>query len=129
MPTYSYLCDKCEKKFDAFHSMHCTDPQLCPTCGRPGRKLLSASSIIFRGSGFYTTDYRDSGYVEAQKRDDNGGSGASTAKSGSGNGGSAATTTGSKPEASSSAKDATGGGSAPPPAKSASPRASTSQAV
>lgn len=69
MPTYSYLCDKCQKKFDAFHSMHCTEPQLCPTCGHPGRKLLSASSIIFKGSGFYTTDYRDSGYIEAQKRE------------------------------------------------------------
>lgn len=69
MPTYSYLCATCEKKFDSFHSMHCTDPQLCPICGKPGKKLLSAGSIIFRGSGFYSTDYRDSGYIEAQKRD------------------------------------------------------------
>ncbi|HOT30010.1 MAG TPA: zinc ribbon domain-containing protein [Candidatus Ozemobacteraceae bacterium] len=69
MPTYSYFCPACEKKFDAFHSMKCTDPQLCPTCGTAGKKLLSASSIIFKGSGFYTTDYRSSGYVEAQNRD------------------------------------------------------------
>lgn len=49
--------------------MKCTDPQHCPTCGTAGKKLLSASSIIFKGSGFYTTDYRSSGYIEAQSRD------------------------------------------------------------
>ncbi|NLI74804.1 MAG: zinc ribbon domain-containing protein [Candidatus Riflebacteria bacterium] len=139
MPTYSYLCDKCEKKFDAFHSMHCTDPQLCPTCGHPGRKLLSASSIIYRGSGFYTTDYRDSGYVEAQKRDDTNGSGSSSPKTGSGNGGPSAATA-PKAEPSAPAKEptgggptgssgSTGGGSTPPPAKSASPRAVVPQAA
>jgi len=42
---------------------------MCPTCGTAGKKLLSASSIIFKGSGFYTTDYRSSGYIEAQSRD------------------------------------------------------------
>ncbi|HEY9071077.1 MAG TPA: FmdB family zinc ribbon protein [Candidatus Ozemobacteraceae bacterium] len=96
MPTYSYFCPACEKKFDAFHSMKCTDPQMCPTCGAAGKKLLSASSIIFKGTGFYTTDYRSSGYIEAQSRDkettpsssstptpktDGGSGGASTAKS------------------------------------------------
>jgi len=69
MPTYSYFCPACEKKFDVFHSMKCTDPQMCPVCGTNGKKLLSASSIIFKGSGFYTTDYRNSGYIEAQSRD------------------------------------------------------------
>ncbi|OQA07657.1 MAG: Zinc ribbon domain protein [bacterium ADurb.Bin374] len=93
MPTYSYFCPACEKKFDAFHSMKCTDPQLCPTCGTAGKKLLSASSIIFKGSGFYTTDYRSSGYIEAQSRDkdtpapsapkSDGGSGGASSASGS----------------------------------------------
>ena len=69
MPTYSYRCTKCEKVFDSFHSMSCTDPQYCPDCGAVGTKLLSASSVIFKGSGFYSTDYRDSGYLEAQKKD------------------------------------------------------------
>lgn len=69
MPTYNYRCTKCEKIFDAFHSMMCTDPQHCPECGAQGTKLLSASSIIFKGSGFYSTDYRDSGYIEAKKKD------------------------------------------------------------
>ena len=69
MPTYSYRCTKCERVFDSFHSMSCTDPQYCPDCGAVGTKLLSASSVIFKGSGFYSTDYRDSGYLEAQKKD------------------------------------------------------------
>ena len=69
MPTYSYRCTKCEKVFDSFHSMSCTDPQYCPVCGAVGTKLLSASSVIFKGSGFYSTDYRDSGYLEAQKKE------------------------------------------------------------
>lgn len=76
MPTYNYRCTKCEKIFDAFHSMMCTDPQHCPECGAAGTKLLSASSIIFKGSGFYSTDYRDSGYIEAKKKDGSTGSAA-----------------------------------------------------
>lgn len=69
MPTYGYLCSKCENKFEVFHSMKCTDIHHCPKCNGAGKKLLSAGSIIFKGSGFYSTDYRDSGYIEAQKRD------------------------------------------------------------
>lgn len=69
MPTYSYFCSKCEKTFDAFHSMMSNEPQLCPNCGTAGKKLLSAGSVIFKGSGFYSTDYRDSGYLEAKNRD------------------------------------------------------------
>ncbi|MDD3001632.1 MAG: zinc ribbon domain-containing protein [Candidatus Riflebacteria bacterium] len=69
MPTYSYRCTKCERVFDAFHSMNCTSTQYCPECGAAGTKLLSASSVIFKGSGFYSTDYRDTGYLEAKKKD------------------------------------------------------------
>ncbi|MBU1107587.1 MAG: hypothetical protein KKB51_13030 [Candidatus Riflebacteria bacterium] len=71
MPTYSYRCTKCEKTFDVFHSMMCKDSQFCPECGEDATKLLSASSVIFKGSGFYSTDYRDSGYLEAKKKDGN----------------------------------------------------------
>ena len=79
MPTYNYRCTKCEKIFDAFHSMMSTEPQHCPVCGAPGNKLLSASSVIFKGSGFYSTDYRDSGYLEAKKKDGSNGSTAAAA--------------------------------------------------
>lgn len=76
MPTYNYRCTKCEKIFDAFHSMMSTDAQHCPECGAVGTKLMSASSVIFKGSGFYSTDYRDSGYLEARKKDGNNGTSA-----------------------------------------------------
>ncbi|MDN5279808.1 MAG: hypothetical protein PWR01_3773 [Clostridiales bacterium] len=69
MPTYSYKCKECGNVFDAFHSMSCTDTQHCPECDGAGQKLMSASSVIFKGSGFYSTDYRDSGYLEAKKKD------------------------------------------------------------
>lgn len=69
MPTYNYKCTKCHQVFDAFHSMSCTDTQFCPDCNAPGTKLMSAGSVIFKGSGFYSTDYRDSGYLEAQKKE------------------------------------------------------------
>jgi len=52
--------------------MMCKDPQHCPDCGAEGNKLMSASSVIFKGSGFYSTDYRDSGYLEAKKKDGSG---------------------------------------------------------
>lgn len=83
MPTYSYRCTNCEHVFDSFHSMNCTDPQLCPRCENIGKKLLSASSIIFKGSGFYSTDYRDSGYLQAKDKDESKGKSKSdTVKSG-----------------------------------------------
>jgi putative FmdB family regulatory protein len=82
MPTYSYRCTECERVFDAFHSMTCTDKQHCPDCGEEGKKLMSASSVIFKGSGFYSTDYRDSGYLEAKKQDTTNAAGGD--KSGSG---------------------------------------------
>ena len=82
MPTYGYVCTRCENKFDVFHSMKCTDTQHCPTCGGEGKKLLSGASIIFKGSGFYSTDYRDSGYIEAQKRESTPGSSSTSSSSG-----------------------------------------------
>lgn len=81
MPTYSYRCTNCDKTFDAFHSMMCSDPQNCPECGAIGKKLMSASSVIFKGSGFYSTDYRDSGYLEAKRNDSDNAASTSSAKS------------------------------------------------
>ena len=66
MPTYEYACASCGHEFEAFQSM--TDPTLkkCPQCGR--RKLEriigSGAGIIFRGSGFYQTDYRSKDHKE-----------------------------------------------------------------
>jgi len=60
MPTYEYLCQKCGKTFEAFQSMKEAPLKVC-TCGKRGRvkRLVGAGAgIIFKGSGFYETDYR-----------------------------------------------------------------------
>lgn len=70
MPTYDYLCDACEHSFEEFQSM--SDPvlQKCPGCGkRKLRRLFgTGAGIIFKGSGFYETDYRrKNGMKEGRK--------------------------------------------------------------
>jgi putative FmdB family regulatory protein len=59
MPTYEYKCDRCGYRFEKFQRM--TDPRLteCPQCQGAIRRLIGAGAgIIFKGSGFYCTDYR-----------------------------------------------------------------------
>ncbi len=61
MPTYEYKCDKCGNDFDEFQSM--TDAPLtkCPKCGGPVHRLIgTGAGLIFKGSGFYLTDYKKS---------------------------------------------------------------------
>jgi len=59
MPTYEYTCDKCKKNFDLFQSMKDEPIKKCPTCGGKVHRLIGGGSgIIFKGSGFYETDYK-----------------------------------------------------------------------
>jgi putative FmdB family regulatory protein len=59
MPTYSYVCDACGHRFDHFQSINDTPVKECPVCGQEqARRLISAGAgLIFKGSGFYLTDY------------------------------------------------------------------------
>lgn len=58
MPTYEYSCKDCGEIFDKKVSLKYRSDILCPECGSKNtKKLLSAPSIIFKGSGFYKTDY------------------------------------------------------------------------
>lgn len=60
MPTYEYVCDKCHKEFEVFQSMK-DDPLKVCTCGKKGkvhRKIGAGAGLIFKGSGFYITDYK-----------------------------------------------------------------------
>ncbi|MBP7948832.1 MAG: zinc ribbon domain-containing protein [Verrucomicrobiales bacterium] len=72
MPTYDYVCEKCEKEFEVFQSMK--DPHLkkCvdKSCGgKVSRKIGTGAGIVFKGSGFYQTDYRSESYKSAAKKD------------------------------------------------------------
>jgi len=62
MPTYDYRCDACGHEFDAFQSMKEDPLKVCPECGEPKlRRLIgTGAGIIFKGSGFYETDYKRS---------------------------------------------------------------------
>jgi len=87
MPTYEYVCQKCHHEFEQFQSIKDEPLKRCPECrGKVQRKIGTGAGLLFKGSGFYITDYRSEGYKKA-------------AKSESG-------TSSSKPEASSSTKSA-----------------------
>ncbi len=70
MPTYEYLCESCGRKFDIFQSIN--DPPLsqCPYCRGEVRRLISGGGgLLFKGAGFYATDYRSEAYKEAAKKE------------------------------------------------------------
>src|SRR5437762_14389379 len=71
MPTYEYHCDACEHNFDEFQSINDKALKKCPKCGKPKlRRVFGAgAAIIFKGSGFYQTDYRSESYKAAAKAD------------------------------------------------------------
>lgn len=72
MPNYDYECLKCGKRFEVFQSMNDAKLTDCPETGCDGqvRRLLgTGGGIIFKGSGFYQTDYRSSSYQAGAKAD------------------------------------------------------------
>ncbi|HEY4284686.1 MAG TPA: zinc ribbon domain-containing protein [Chthoniobacterales bacterium] len=90
MPTYDYLCEKCGKTFETFQSMRDEPFQKCPKdlCrmrkwgqGKVKRLLGTGAGVIFKGSGFYSTDYRSSSYKEAAKKEAGAASGTAPEKS------------------------------------------------
>jgi putative FmdB family regulatory protein len=73
MPTYEYKCRDCGEKFDEFQKI--TDPPLakCIHCGGPVDRLISGGSgVMFKGSGFYITDYRSDSYKKAAQKEKSG---------------------------------------------------------
>jgi putative FmdB family regulatory protein len=75
MPTYEYHCDACGFDFEKFQSMSAEPVRKCPHCGKNKVKRLigTGAGLIFKGSGFYITDYRDKSYADKAKADNGGG--------------------------------------------------------
>lgn len=72
MPTYEYECEKCGHRFEVFQSMKDEPVKRCPKCKGKVRRLISAGAgIVFKGSGFYQTDYRSESY-KSQKNKESG---------------------------------------------------------
>jgi putative FmdB family regulatory protein len=69
MPTYEYICDNCGHKFEQFQAITARPVRKCPLCGKVSLKRLigAGSGLIFKGSGFYQTDYRSESYKKAEK--------------------------------------------------------------
>ena len=110
MPIYEYECRQCGHRFDTLRKM--SDPLLtdCPACGQPAlRKLLSAPHFRLKGSGWYETDFKNSGRA---KPDDNGADGKSKPAASNG-----------KDAGKKTSKDGAGSSGSEPPAKSAAPGA------
>src|SRR5437660_11105410 len=89
MPTYEYLCTKCEHEFDVFQSIKDKALTTCPKdlCaqkrwgkGKVKKKIGAGAGLIFKGSGFYITDYRSDSYKEGAKKEAGTGTSASGEK-------------------------------------------------
>ncbi len=71
MPTYEYICDSCRHRFERFQSIKARPLRVCPKCGkrRLQRLIGAGAGVIFKGSGFYQTDYRSDSYKKAEKKE------------------------------------------------------------
>ena len=71
MPTYEYNCNNCGHQFEQLQGIKAGSLRKCPKCGRNTLKRLigTGAGLIFKGSGFYTTDYRSESYKESAKKE------------------------------------------------------------
>ena len=83
MPTYEYVCDACEHAFEEFHSITAKPLRKCPECGKSKlRRLIgTGAGIIFKGSGFYETDYRSDSYRKSAEAESKSGTDAAASSS------------------------------------------------
>jgi putative FmdB family regulatory protein len=89
MPTYDYVCDACDHEFEEFQSITAPVKRKCPVCGRHKlRRLIGpGAAIVFKGSGFYQTDYRSESYKKrAAEETKTGSKGAGSKSKSDGNG-------------------------------------------
>ncbi len=74
MPTYEYKCSTCSHSLEAFQSITARPLRKCPACGKRGleRVIGSGAALLFKGPGFYITDYRSADYRKAAESDSKG---------------------------------------------------------
>ena len=86
MPTYDHECEACGHKFEKFQSITAAPIRKCPKCAkRKVRRLIGmGAGVIFKGSGFYQTDYRSESYKKAAAKDQGGAGGEAKKASGDG---------------------------------------------
>jgi putative FmdB family regulatory protein len=83
MPTYDYRCKSCGHVLELFQSMSDAPKKKCPSCGQNALERLigAGAGFLFKGKGFYSTDYRSKGYKDAASKDEGGSSDATEKKS------------------------------------------------
>ncbi len=70
MPTYDYRCEACGHTFEEFQSMSSASLTDCPSCHKPAvKRMMSSGAVIFKGSGFYLTDYKKTGTSTGESKD------------------------------------------------------------
>ena len=76
MPTYVYVCGACKRETEIFHSMNDAPKRKCPKCGKSKlvRRIGTGAGILFKGSGFYQTDYRSDAYKKSEAAEKSSGS-------------------------------------------------------
>ena len=77
MPTYGYVCDLCDHEFELRQGFDAEPRQPCPRCRGAARRRFHAVGVIYKGSGFYTTDYRKSSDESSSKSSSGAGEGGS----------------------------------------------------
>jgi putative FmdB family regulatory protein len=82
MPIYGYRCEQCGHELEVLQSMKDEPLRICPNCMGPLRKMIYPAGIIFKGSGYYTTDYKSAG--SPSRHGDSDAAASATAASGSG---------------------------------------------
>ena len=121
MPTYEYKCFACNHTFERFQSITADPIRRCPECGKAKVKRLlgTGAGFVFKGSGFYTTDYRSEGYKEKAKAESGAATGGTSSDSkpasGAESGGAAAKEGAAKDSTPSKPKDSGPAPSEPPP--------------
>jgi putative FmdB family regulatory protein len=110
MPTYDYRCRKCGHAFELFHGIKDDAPKRCPKCRSVARRVpASGVGVLFKGSGFYVTDYRSKAYKEKARQEKSASGGSVTTGGESGSKGARSGSTGSGSGSTAGGSNSTGG--------------------